>query len=86
MTNKNLAKDMGEKKERNRVLEEALDKMNTKLEEVVEVINNKDKEGGSSDRGKENIDEEDIILEIDPPLNEEPLLKAIKALGGKSLE
>lgn len=86
VTNAELAKEMGKKKERNRILEEALEEMKTKLEEVDEVTKTKDKEGESSDSGKEKIDEEDIIPEPDPPLNEEPFLKAIKALVGKTLE
>ena len=77
---------MGEKKERKRILEEALEEMKTKLEEVVEAIKKEDQEGESSDKGKENIIEEDIIPTLEPPLTEEPFLNAIKALGGKALE
>ena len=32
------------------------------------------------------MDEEDIIPELYPPLQEEPFFKAIKAFGGKSHE
>jgi hypothetical protein len=32
------------------------------------------------------VAEEDIVLEPDPILQQEPFLKAIKALGGKGLE
>ena len=86
VTNADLAKEMDEKKERNRILEESLEEMKTNLEELIEAAKNKVKEGESSDRGKAKIDEDDIIPEPNPPLNEEPFLKAIKALQGKSLE
>lgn len=52
VTNSELAKEVGEKKERNRILEEALEETKTKLEEVVEAAMKKDKEGESGDRGK----------------------------------
>ena len=77
---------MGKKKERDRILEEALKEMKKKLEEVAKAAKKNHKEGESSDKGKEKITKEDNIPNTDPPLNEEPFLKAIKALGGKSLE
>ena len=43
------------------------------------------KEEQESKRGKE-IAKEEVVPEPDPILNEEPFLKAIKALGGKALE
>ena len=57
--------------------------MKLKLEEVVDAT--KKKEEGSKDKGKV-IAEEDVIPKPHPSLNEEPLLKAIKSLGGKALE
>lgn len=86
VTNTELAKEMDEQKGKNRILEEALEEMKTKLEEVVEATKNKDEEGGRSEKGKAKVHEEYIIFEPNPPLNEEPFLKAIKALEGKALE
>ena len=56
------------------------------LEEVVEVAKKKDQEGESDNKGKEKIEEEDIIHELDPPIYEYRFLKSIKALVGKYLE
>ena len=39
----------------------------------------------SSEKGKA-IAKEDVVLELDPSIQEEPFLKAIKALSGKALE
>ena len=60
--------------------------MKTKLEEVAKVAKKKDQDGETSDRGKGKVDEGDINLEPDPPLTEEPFLKAIKALARNYLE
>ena len=75
---------MGVKKEENRLIEEAPEEMKLKLEEVVDATKKKEEEG-SKDKGKV-IEKEDVIPELDPTLNEEPFLKAIKALGGKAME
>lgn len=79
VTNVELAKDMVEQKDKNRILEES-------LEELFEEAKNKDEEIGSSEKQKAKVNEEDIIPEPYPPLNEEPFLKAIKALGEKLIE
>ena len=42
VTNVGLAKEVGEKKERNIILEEALEEMKTKLEEVVDLAKKKE--------------------------------------------
>ena len=60
--------------------------MKTKLEYVSEVVDNKDKEYDNNGKGKENIVEEDIIPELDPPIDEEPFLKVIKAPRGNHIE
>ena len=77
---------MKEKKKRNRLLEETLEEMKIKLEEVFEETKKNDQDGETSDKGKGMFDKEEIILELDPPLNEEPFQKSIKALCGKCLE
>ena len=59
--------------------------MKAKLEEVKKETKKKDGEEASRSKGKEQV-VEDVIPNLDPPLTEEPFLKAIKALGGKSLE
>ena len=57
VTNAELAKEMKEQKERNRLLEE----MKTKLEEVAEATKKTDQEGKSSDNFEGKANEEDII-------------------------
>ena len=68
VTNAKLAKEVTKEKERNGLIEEALEEMKTMLEEVIEAAKNKDEEGGSSEKGKEKFDEEDIIPKPYPPL------------------
>ena len=83
VTNVQLAKEVDEQKERNRLLEEALEEVKQKLDAVVmEARKREEEEDG---KGKK-VAEEDIIPEPNPILQEEPFLKAIKALGGKALE
>lgn len=57
--------------------------MKTKLEEVVDATKRKEEE--ENEKGKE-VTEEDVVPKPNPVLNEELVLKAIKALGGKDLE
>lgn len=83
VTNVELGKEVDEKKGKNRLLGEALEEMKIRLEVVVDVA--KGKEGEINDRGNE-IAKEDVVLERDPILNEEPFLKATKAIGGKALK
>ena len=86
VTNAELAKEVTEQREKNRLLEEALEAMKDKLDEVVETAGKmKEKLEINEEKGKEE-NEEDYVPEPDPPLQEEPFIKAIKALGGKSLE
>lgn len=80
MTNAELTKEVDEKKEKNRILEEALEEAKLKLDAIVDVVKKKEEEG--NEKGKVKV-EEDIVLELEPILNEEPFLKAIKALGRK---
>ena len=61
VTNVELSNEMKEKKERNRLIEEALEQMETKLEEVVEATKKRDQDAETSDKGKGKVDEEDII-------------------------
>lgn len=82
VTNVQLAKEVDEQKERNRLLEEALEEVKQKLDAVVMEARKSEEEDG---KGKK-VAEEDIIPEPDPILQEEPFLKAIKAFGGKALE
>ena len=81
--NKELAKEVDEKRENNRVLEESLVEVKIQLDAFVEATRRKEEQ--ESKRGKK-IAEEDIVPESDPILNEEPFLKDIKALGGIYLE
>ena len=64
--------------------------MKNKLDEVVEATDKvKEKLDGGEDKEKDKkklVDEDDFIPELDPPVQEEPFLKAIKALSGKILE
>lgn len=86
VTNAGLARKVTKQRERNRLLEEALMAMKTKIDEVIETIDKvKEKLEDGEDKGKE-VDEEDLIPELDPLLQEEPFLKATKALGDKYLE
>ena len=82
VTNVELAKEVNEQKERNRLLEETLELMRKRLDEVAGKVTG---EAESSSKG-EVVAEEDVIPEPDPPIQEEPFLKAIKALSGKALE
>ena len=82
VTNVELAKEVNEQKERNRLLEETLEVMKKQLEDIADKVTG---EAESSNKGKA-IAEEDVIPEPDPPMPEEPFLKAIKALGGKALD
>ena len=68
VTNAKLAKDIAKKKERNKILEEALEEMKVKLEELEKVAKKKDGEEASSIKGKEKAVEEDAIPTLDPPL------------------
>ena len=67
VTNVELAKEMGEKKEKNRLLEEALEGMKAKLDEVADATKKKEEE--SKDKGKVIV-EEDFFPKIDVVLNE----------------
>ena len=82
--NVELAKEMGEKKEKHRLFEEALKEMKLTVKEVADAAKKKEGEW-SKDKGKV-IEEEDVITKPDGTLNEEPFLKAIKPLRGKALE
>ena len=83
VTNVQLAKEVDEQKKRNRLLEEALEEVKQKLDAVAKEARKREEE--EDGKGKK-VAEEDIIPEPDPILQEEPFLKAIKALGGKALE
>lgn len=67
VTNVELAKELSEQKDRNRVLKEALEEMKRKLEKVVEETK-KNREGESSTSGKGKVDEEDLVPKFDPPI------------------
>ena len=55
--------------------------MKTKIDEVILTTNKvKEKLEDGADKGKV-VDEEDIILEPNPPLQEETFIKAIKVDG-----
>ena len=82
VTNVQLAKEVDEKKERNWLLEEALEEVKQKLDAVAEEARKREEE--EDGKGKK-VAEEDIILEPDPILQEEPFLKEIKALEGVPL-
>ena len=86
VTNAELAKDLTEQREKNSLLEHTLEAMRQKLEEVAETTEQvKEKLEESEDKGKA-IDEEDVEPEPDPSMQEEPFLKALKTISGKSLE
>ena len=74
----------------NRLLGEALEEMRKKLDEVVEATDKvKENLDVSEDKEKDmkNVtDEDEIILEPNPLVQEEPFLKYIKSLSGKALE
>ena len=82
VTNVELAKEVNEQKERNRLLEETLELMRKRLDEVAGKVTG---EAESSSKG-EVVAEEDVIPKLDPPIQEEPFLKSNKALSGKELE
>ena len=82
VTNVELAKEVNQQKERNRLLEESLELMKKRLEEVAGKVTGV---AESLEKGKA-IAEEDVIPEPNPPIQEELFLKAIKALSGKALE
>ena len=82
VTNVELDKEVNEQKERNRLLEETLELMRKRLDEVAGKVTGEAK----SSSKEEVVVEEDVIPELDPPIQEEPFLKAIKALSGKALE
>ena len=85
VTNVELAKEVIEKKERNRLLEEALEVMESRFDKFAETIDKvKEKIGVDENKGKV-VDVDDIIPKLDPPLQEEPFLKAMKAFDGKAL-
>ena len=61
VTNAELAKEVTEKREDNRLVEEALEAIKTKLDEIVETIDKvKEKLGDVEDKEKA-IDEKDMI-------------------------
>lgn len=86
VTNVEIARDLIEQQENNRCLEETMEEMKHKLEEVADTASKmKVQLGEDKDKGKNQI-EEDIELEPNPPLVEEPFLKVLKALSGKAIE
>ena len=89
VTNVEVEKEVDEKKklmeEKTRLLDESIEEMKDKLKEMENVT--QDKEGQEFSKGKEKLNLEDKILEPNPPHGEqEPLLKSLKAFGGKILE
>jgi len=83
VTNVELAREVDEQRQRNQLLEEALEEVKQKLDAVAEAAKKRDEE---EDGNGKKVAEEDIVPKPDPILQEEPFLKAIKALGGKALE
>ena len=83
VTNSKIAKEFDEQREKNKVLEKSLRDVKVKLDSFSKVATRKEEE--EYEKGKEVV-EEDVVPEPNPILNEEPFLKAIKALGGKYLE
>lgn len=91
VTNVELAKEVDEKKrimdEKTRILDEAIEEMKEKLKEVVEVALMKEDGETSTSKGKKKVYIEDEVPEPNPPLGEnDPFIKVLKTLGGKSLE
>ena len=66
--NVELSKEVGEKKEKNKLLEEALEEMKVKLEEVVDATKKKHEEE-DKEKGKVIVDE-DVVPKLDPILTE----------------
>ncbi|GLJ27819.1 hypothetical protein SUGI_0545980 [Cryptomeria japonica] len=84
VTNAELATKLEDQEEENRLLRVRLQQLENKLGEVedkTEKVTIKINET----KGKEVVEEDDTP-ELDPIIPEEPFLRAIKALGGKSLE
>lgn len=84
VTNAKLAKRVEDKGEENRLLREKLERLENKrceVEDKTEKVTIKVNE----EKVKEVV-EEDGTPELDPVLPEHPFLRAIKSLGGKSLE
>lgn len=86
VTNTELEKKVDDQEEENRVLREILVEMESKpraVEEKTEEVSKKAKE--SKGKGK-SVAVEDEVPELDPILQEEPFLRALKAIGGESLD
>lgn len=84
--NVELAKKVEDREEENRLLREQLVEMETKLD-VVQAKTEEVSEKVKVSEGKEKVVAiEDEVPEPDPILLEEPFLRALKDMGGKSLE
>ena len=81
--NVEVAKEVDEKREKKKVLEESLVEVKLELDAFAKEA--KWEEDEEFEKGKE-VAEEDVVPKPNPVLNEETFLKAIKALGGKYLE
>ena len=71
VTNEKLAKEVGEKKEKNKLFEEALEEMKSKMEELTEGAKKKQEE-----EDKENgklVVEEDVIHTPNPIYNKDKI-------------
>ena len=91
VTNQKLDKEVDEKKrimdEKTKLLDEAIKEMKENLKEVAEAALGKEDEDTNTCKGKKKVNLEDEVHEPNPPLGEkESFIKALKALGGKSLE
>ena len=89
VTNVELGKEVDEQKtlieEKTRILDEAIEEMKDKLKEMEDETQEKESECLRINGGKKKL--EDEIPELDLSLGKgEPFLRALKALGGKSLE
>lgn len=86
VTNAELAKKVDDREEENRLMKEKLIELESKLAEIEtkadEVLV---KVEGAEGKGKE-VSKVDKVSELDTVLEQEPFLKALKALSGKSLE
>lgn len=81
-----LETEVIEQREKNRLLEDALEVVRDKLDEVAKTARKmKEKLEITEEKGKK-VEEEDYVPEPNPPLQEEPFPRVIKALGGKPLE
>ena len=75
--------------EKTRILDEAIEEVKEKMKEVAEATLPKEDEETSTNKGKKKVIYlEDEVPAPDPhvPDDQEPFLKALKAIGGKHLE